>query len=136
MTNSNSNSNSNAEELIEQYIRTLATNELIDWWEVLTSEVNNPSVIYDMGYFLEDYLPDCINAKTMDPIELANILTGNDSYVKHFDINDNYVYVNSLGLWESINEYNIADLVINFIRDYNCVKYSSAIKDKLDEIKK
>ena len=129
-------SNATDEELVELWVRNLETEELKELWETLTNEINNPSVIWDMDFFLEDYLPDCINAKTMDPIELANILTGNDSYVKHFDINDNYVYVNSLGLWESINEYNIADLVINFIRDYNCVKYSSAIKDKLDEIKK
>ena len=122
-------------ELIEQYVRNLEIDQLIELWETLTNEVNNPSVIFDMNYFLEEYLPECINAKTMDVIELARILTGNDAYVKHFDINDDYVYVNSLGLWESINEHDVANLVINFIRDYGCVKYSETIKEKLLELK-
>ena len=123
------------EELIEQYVRNLEINELIELWETLTNEVNNPSAIWDMDFFLENYLPDCINAKTIDVLELARIVTGNDGCVKHFDINDDYVYVNSLGLWESINEYNIEDLVMDFINDYNCIEYSDTIKDKLSEIK-
>ena len=123
------------QELIEQYIRNLEISELIELYETLTNEVNNPSVIWDMNFFLEEYLTDCINAKTMSVIELANILTGNDFYVKHFDVNNDYAYTNSLGLWESINEYDVADLVIEFIHDHNCVKYSDAIKNKLAEIK-
>ena len=123
------------QELIEQYVRTLEINELIDLWEALTSEVNNASVIWNMEFFLEEYLPECINAKTIDVVELANIVTGNDGCVKHFNVNDSYVYTNSLGLWESINEYDIANLVIEFINDYACIKYSETIKDKLEEIK-
>lgn len=128
-------SNATDEELVELWVRNLDTNELKDLWETLTNEVNNPSVIWDMDFFLEDYLPDCINAKTMDVIELARIVTGNDGCVKHFDINDDFVYINSLGLWESINEYDIEDLVMDFINGYDCVEYSDAIKDKLAEIK-
>ena len=127
--------NATDEELVELWVRNLDTNELKDLWETLTNEVNNPSVIWDMDFFLEDYLPDCISSKAMDVLELANILTGNDGCVKHFDINDQFVYVNSLGLWESINEYDIEDLVMDFINDYNCVEYSDTIKDKLSEIK-
>ena len=55
--------------------------------------------------------------------------------MKHFDINDDFVYINSLGLWESINEYDIEDLVMDFINGYSCVEYSDTIKDKLAEIK-
>ena len=106
--------NSNDLELIQSYVRNLETDELIELWENLTNEINNPSVLWDMDFFLEEYLPECINAKTIDVIELARIVTGNDAYVKHFNINDHYVYVNSLGLWESINEYDIEDLVIDF----------------------
>ena len=128
-------SNATDEELIEQYIRNLEISDLIELWETLTNEINNPSGIWDMDFFLEEYLPECINAKTMSVIELANILTGNDFYVKHFSINDEFVYTNSLGLWESINEYDIANLIIEFIHDHDCVKYSDAIKNKLAEIK-
>ena len=123
------------EELIEQYIRSLEISELIELYETLTNEVNNPSTIWGMDFFLEEYLTDCINAKTLDVLDLVRIVTGNDGCVKHFDINDDFVYTNSLGLWESINEYDIADLVIEFIHDYACVKYSDAIKNKLAEIK-
>ena len=123
------------QELIEQYIRSLEISELIELYETLTNEVNNPSVIWNMEFFLEEYLTDCINAKTLDVLDLVRIVTGNDGCVKHFDINDHYVFTNSLGLWESINEYDIADLVIEFINDYACVKYSDTIKDKLAEIK-
>ena len=125
----------NDEELAQSYVRNLEINDLIYLWETLTNEVNNPSVIWSMEYFLEEYLPECINAKTLDVLDLVRIVTGNDGCVKHFDINDDFVYVNSLGLWESINEYDISDLVIDFIRDYDCVKYSDAIKNKLAEIK-
>ena len=128
-------SDTNDIELIETWIKNLETDELKDLWEVLTSEVNNPSVIWDMDFFLEEYLPECISSKTIDVLELARIVTGSDSYVKHFDINDGYVYTNSLGLWESINEYDISDLVMDFINDYDCVEYSDTIKDKLAEIK-
>ena len=128
-------SNATNEELVELWVRNLETEELIELWETLTNEVNNPSVIWDMDFFLEDYLPGCINAKTIDVVELARIVTGKDGCVKHFDINDSYVYVNSLGLWESINEYDIEDLVMDFINDYDCVEYSDTIKDKLSEIK-
>ena len=123
------------EELINSYVRTLAISDLIELWETLTTEVNNPSVIWDMDFFLEDYLPECINSKSLDVIDVARIVTGSDGYVKHFDINDNYVYANSLGLWESINEYDISNLVIDFIADYDCIKYSDAIKNKLVELK-
>lgn len=128
-------SNATDEELVELWIRNLETNELIDLWGNLTEEVNNPSVLWDMDFFLEEYLPGCISAKAMDVLELARIVTGKDGCVKHFDINDAYVYVNSLGLWESINEYDIEDLVMDFINDYNLVEYSDTIKDKLAEIK-
>ena len=128
-------SNATDEELVELWVRNLETEELKELWETLTNEINNPSVIWDMDFFLEDYLPDCINAKTMNVIELARIVTGKDGCVKHFDINDGYVYVNSLGLWESINEYDIEDLVMDFINGYDCVEYSDTIKDKLAEIK-
>ena len=129
------NSNSNAEELIEQYVRSLEICDLINLWETLTNEVNNPSVIWDMEYFLEEYLPECINAKTLDVLDLVRIVTGNDACVKHFNINDHFVVVNSFGLWESINECDISDLVMDFINDYNCVEYSETIKNKLAEIK-
>ena len=122
-------------ELIEQYVRNLEINELIELWETLTNEVNNSSVLWDMEFFLEEYLPECVSSKSLDVVELVRIVTGNDAYVKHFDVNDDYVYVNSLGLWESINEYDVANLVINFIRDYDCVKYSETIKEKLFELK-
>lgn len=128
-------SNATDEELVELWVRNLDTNELKDLWETLTNEVNNPSVIWDMDFFLEDYLPECISSKHMDVVELARIVTGKDGCVKHFDISDNYVYVNSLGLWESINEYDIEDLVMDFINGYDCVEYSDTIKDKLAEIK-
>lgn len=127
--------NATDEELVELWVRNLDTNELIDLWETLTNEVNNPSVIWDMDFFLEDYLPDCISSEAMDVLALVRIVTGNDGCVKHFDINDDFVYVNSLGLWESINEYDIEDLVMDFINDYDCVEYSDTIKDKLSEIK-
>lgn len=128
-------SNTTDEELVELWVRNLETSELKELWETLTAEVNNPSVLWDMDFFLEDYLPECINAKTMDVIELARIVTGRDGCVKHFDINDDYVYTNSLGLWESINEYDIEDLVMDFINDYDMIEYSDTIKDKLAEIK-
>ena len=128
-------SNATDEELVELWVRNLDTNDLKDLWETLTNEVNNPSVIWDMDFFLEDYLPECINAKTLDVLDLVRIVTGNDGCVKHFNTNDDYVYVNSLGLWESINEYDIEDLVMDVINGYNCVEYSDTIKDKLSEIK-
>lgn len=128
-------SNTMNEELVELWVRNLGTYELIDLWETLTSEVNNPSVLWDMDFFLEEYLPGCVSSKHIDVIELARIVTGKDGCVKHFDINDDYVYTNSLGLWESINEYDIADLVMDFINDYDMVEYSDTIKDKLAEIK-
>ena len=127
--------NATDEELVELWVRNLETDELKELWETLTTEVNNPSVIWDMDFFLEDYLPECVSSKHMDVVELARIVTGKDGCVKHFDINDDYVYVNSLGLWESINEYDIEDLVMDFINDYNLVEYSDTIKDKLSEIK-
>lgn len=136
MTNSNTNNATNDDlNLVVSYIRNLEINELIELWETLTNEVNNPSCIWDMEFFLEEYLPECISAKTIDVVDLVRIVTGNDGCVKHFDVNDHYVYVNSLGLWESINEYDIADLVIEFIRDCDCIKYSETIKNKLAEIK-
>ena len=128
-------SNTTDNELIEQYIRNLDTSELIELWENLTTEVNNSSVIWDMEFFLEDYLLECVSSKRMNVIELARIVTGNDGYVKHFDVNDDYVYINSLCLWESINEYDISNLVIEFIHDHDAVEYSDIIKDKLAEIK-
>lgn len=128
-------SNTIDEELVELWVRNLETGELIELWETLTNEINNPSVIWDMDFFLEEYLPECISAKTMDVLELARIVTGSDGCVKHFDINDDSVYINSLGLWESINDYDIADLVIDLINDYDMVEYSDTIKDKLSEIK-
>lgn len=128
-------SNEIDEELVELWVNNLKTVELIELWETLTNEINNPSCIWDMDFFLEEYLPECISAKTMDVLELARIVTGKDGCVKHFDINDDAVYVNSLGLWESINEYDIADLVMDLINDYDMVEYSDTIKDKLAEIK-
>ena len=128
-------SNTTDKELVETWIRNLETCELIELWETLTSEINNPSVIWDMDFFLEDYLPGCISSKHMDVLELARIVTGNDCYVDHFDINDDFVYINHLGLWESINEYDIKYLVMDFINDYDLVEYSDVIKDKLSEIK-
>ena len=128
-------SDATAEELIEQYVRSLEICELVDLWETLTNEVNNPSVIWDMEYFLEEYLPECISSKSLNVLDLVRIVTGNDGYVKHFNINDHFAFVNSLGLWESINECDISDLVIEFIHDYDCVKYSETIKNKLAEIK-
>ena len=121
--------------LVNSWIKTLDTSELIELWENLTEEVNNPSVLWDMEFFLDEYLPDCINSKQLDIIELTNIVTGNDYYVKHFDINDDHVYTNSLGLWESVNEYDIEDLVIDFITDYDAIDYSDIIKNKLVELK-
>lgn len=128
-------SNTIDEELVELWVRNLGTGELIELWETLTNEINNPSVIWDMDFFLEDYLPECISAKTLDVIDVARIVTGKDGLVKHFDINDDSVYVNSLGLWESIKDYDIADLVMDLINDYDMVEYSDTIKDKLAEIK-
>ena len=122
-------------DLVISYVKNLDSDELINLWETLTTEVNNPSCLWNMEFFLEEYLPDCISSKAMDVVDLARIITGNDAYVKHFNINDDYVFTNSLGLWESINEYDITDLVINFIHDYDCIKYSDAIKNKLAEIK-
>ena len=134
-TSNTSNTTNDDLNLVTSWIKNLETSELIELWEILTSEVNNPSCILPMEYFLEEYLPECVNAKTMDVITLTRIVTGDDHYVKHFSINNDCVYLNSLGLWESINEYDIANLVINFIRDYNCIKYSEIIKNKLAEIK-
>lgn len=128
-------SNTTDKELVEIWIRNLETCELIELWETLTSEINNPSVIWDMDFFLEDYLPGCITSKQMDVLELARIVTGNDCYVEHFDINDDFVYINHLGLWESINDCDIADLVMGFIDDYDAINYSDTIKNKLSEIK-
>ena len=127
--------NTTDQELVQTWIRELDTGELIDLWETLTSEINNPSCIWDMDFFLEEYLPDCVNAKTMDILDVARIVTGNDGLVKHFDINDEFVYVNNFGLWESINEYAITDLVIDLINDYDLINYSDAIKNKLSELK-
>ena len=127
--------NNKEKELVQSYVRNLDTNELIDLWETLTNEVNNPSVMWDMEFFLEEYLPDCVSSKAMNVLDLANILTANDHYVKHFSINDQFVYTNSLGLWESINEYDIKNLVIEFINNYDCVEYSETIKNKLAELK-
>ena len=121
--------------LVQSYVRNLDTCELIDLWENLTEEVNAPSVIWHMDYFLEEYLPECISSKHMTVIELARIVTASDGCVKHFDINDHYVYVNSFGLWESINECDIADLIIDFIHDYDAINYSDTIKEKLAELK-
>ena len=135
MSDVSNTNNTTDDDLVVSWIKNLEIDELIELWETLTNEINNPSAIWSMDFFLEEYLPDCINAKTMSVIELANILTGNDFYVKHFSINDEFVYVNSLGLWESINEYDIANLIIEFIHDHDCVKYSETIKNKLDEIK-
>lgn len=128
-------SNTTDEELVELWVRNLDTGELIELWETLTSEINNPSVIWDMNFFLEDYLPECLSIKTMDVVELARIVTGKDGCVKHFDVNDQFAYVNSSGLWESINECAIEDLVMDLINDYDMVEYSDTIKDKLAEIK-
>ena len=132
MTNT---TNATNEELIKTWIRELDTSDLIELWETLTSEINNPSVLWKMDFFLEEYLPECLNAKTIDAIELARIVTGNDALVKHFDINDEFVYVNSLGLWESINEYAITDLLLDLINGYDMVTYSDTLKDKLAELK-
>lgn len=127
--------NTTDKELIENWIDDLSTYELIELWENLTSEINNPSCIWEMDFFLEEYLPECVNAKTIDVVSVARIVTGSDGCVKHFDISDDYVYVNSLGLWESINERDITDLVIDFINSYDCINYSDIIKDKLSELK-
>ena len=121
--------------LIEEYVRNLDTSDLIELWENLTEEINNPSAIWDMDFFLEEYLPECLNSKQLDVVDLARIVTGKDGYVKHFDVNDDFVYTNSLGLWESINEYDIADLVMDFIDGYDAIAYSDTIKDKLAELK-
>lgn len=123
------------QDLVTSWVRDLDTGELIDLWETLTSEINNPSCIWDMDFFLEEYLPECVNAKQLDVIDLARIVTGNDALVKHFDINDDSVYVNSLGLWESIKDYDIADLVLDLIDSYDMITYSDAIKNKLSELK-
>lgn len=135
MSDVSNTNNTTDDDLVVSWIKNLEIDELIELWETLTNEINNPSVLWSMDFFLEEYLPDCINAKTMSVIELANILTANDYYVKHFSINDEFVYTNSLGLWESINEYDIANLIIEFIHDHDCVKYSETIKNKLAEIK-
>lgn len=127
--------NTTDQELIENLVRDLSTSDLIELWENLTSEVNNPSCLWNMDFFLDEYLPECVNAKTMDVLELARIVTGSDGCVKHFDINDDFVYTNSLGLFESINEHAITDLVIDFINDYDCINYSNTIKEKLAELK-
>ena len=121
--------------LVNSWVRDLDTCDLIELWETLTAEVNNPSVLWNITFFLEEYLPECLNAKTISVIDLARIVTGNDGCVKHFDVNDEFVYTNSLGLWESINEYDIPDLVMNFITGYDCVNYSDTIKAKLNELK-
>ena len=123
------------EELIKDWIRTLDTGDLIELWGTLTSEINKHSCIWEMDFFLEEYLPECLNAKTIDAIDLARIVTGNDGLVKHFDINDEFVYVNGSGLWESINEYDITDLLIDLIDGYDMVTYSDTLKDKLAELK-
>lgn len=128
-------SNTTDEELIKSWIRDLEIGELIELWETLTEEVNNPSVLWEMDFFLNEYLPECLNAKTIDVMDLTRIVTGSDGCVKHFDINDDFAYINSLGLWESINECDIANLVIDFINDYDLVKYSNTIKTKLAELK-
>ena len=132
MTNT---TNATDEELAKTWIRSLGTGELIDLWETLTSEINNPSVLWEMDFFLEEYLPECLNAKTIDAIDLARIVTGNDGLVKHFDINDQYVYVNGSGLWESVNEYDITDLVLDLIDGYDMITYSDTLRDKLAELK-
>lgn len=128
-------SNTTNKDLVEQWVKTLDTSELVALWENLTSEINSPSVIWDMDFFLDEYLPECVNAKTIDVVDVARIVTGADGCVKHFDINDHYVYVNNLGLWESINEHEIVNLVLDFIDDYDAIKYSDTIKDKLAELK-
>ena len=121
--------------LVNSYVRTLDSSDLIELWETLTNEVNNPSVLWDMDFFLNEYLPECVSSKHIDVVNLARIVTGDDGCVKHFDINDDYVYVNSLGLWESINERDITNLVIDFINNYNLIEYSNTIKNKLAELK-
>lgn len=121
--------------LIQSWVRDLDTSDLIELWENLTNEINNPSVIWDMDFFLEEYLPECLNAKQIDAIDLARIVTGSDGCVKRFDVSDQFVYPNSLGLWESVNECEISDLVIDFINGYDCVTYSDTIKNKLAELK-
>ena len=126
-------SNTTAEELVETWIKSLDVSDLIELWETLTTEVNNPSYLWSMDFFLEEYLPECLNAKSLDVLDLARIVTGGDGLVKHFDINDDYAYTNSLGLWESINEYDITDLVMDFINDYDLIEYSNTIKEKLAE---
>lgn len=128
-------SNTTDKELVTTWIKELDTSDLMELWETLTSEINNPSVIWDMDFFLEEYLPECLNAKTIDAIDLARIVTGNDGLVKHFDINNQYVYVNGSGLWESINEYDIADLVLDLVDGYDMTEYSDTLKDKLAELK-
>lgn len=128
-------SNTSDKKLVEKLIRDLDTGELIELWENLTNEFNAPSVIWDMDFFLEEYLPECLNAKTIDVVDLTRIVTGSDSLVKHFDANDEFVYVNCSGLWESVNKCDIADLIIDFIRGYNLTEYSEIIKDKLSELK-
>lgn len=127
--------NTTDEELVKSWIKRLETSELIELWETLTSEINNPSCLWNMDFFLEEYLPECLNAKQIDAIELARIVTGSDGCVKHFDINDEFVYVNSLGLWESVNEYDITDLVLDLIDGYDMVTYSDTLKNKLAELK-
>ena len=127
--------NTTDQELVKTWIRELDTSDLIELWETLTSEINNPSCIWEMDFFLEEYLPECLNAKTIDIIDLTRIVTGNDGLVKHFDINDEFAYVNGSGLWESINEYDITDLVLDLINGYDMVTYSDTLKDKLAELK-
>ena len=123
------------QELVKTWIRNLDTSELMELWETLTNEINTPSVILNMNFFLEEYLPECISAKSMTVIDLARIVTGNDGLVKHFDVNDEFVYVNDSSLWESVNERDIVDLVLELIDGYDLVKYSTTIKDKLAELK-
>lgn len=123
------------EELITTWIRELDTSDLIKLWETLTSEINNPSVLWKMDFFLEEYLPECLNAKTIDAVTLARIVTGSDGCVKHFDINDEFVFTNSLGLWESVNECDIIDLVLDLIDGYDLIEYSDTLKTKLSELK-
>lgn len=60
------------QELIEQYIRSLETEELIELYETLINEVNNPVVIWDKEFFLEDLVMNFINS--YDCIKYSNTI--------------------------------------------------------------
>lgn len=88
------------EELIEKLIRNLDSAELIEFWKTLTSEINTP-VIFDVYFFLNECLPECLSPKTVD----------------------------------SVNEYDVKNLAIEFIDDYDLLEYSDILKNKLAELK-